>query len=54
MNIDKSRTMVSKGTPRRKKEQLASLSSISFASHLGSYLGFLFLKGRIKKFDSSF
>ena len=40
VNVEKSKAMVSKVMTRWKKDKLASISSISFTSNLGKYLGF--------------
>ena len=54
VNVGKSKVMVSKGVPRSVGERLASESSIVFASHLGRYLGFPLIHGRVKKDDFRF
>ena len=51
VNVEKSKAMLSKGVPRSMKERLAGESSIVFASHLGRYLGFPLVQGRMKKAD---
>ena len=54
VNIDKSIAMVSKSVSRQKRQRLASLCTISFASNLGKYLGFPMVQGRLKKSDFLF
>ena len=54
VNLDKSKSMVSKMDPRQKHLRLSAVSSISFASNLGKYLGFPLIHGRMKKADFQF
>ena len=51
VNVKKSKAMVSKAIPRSMRECLVGESSIVFASHLGRYLGFHLVHGRVKRAD---
>ena len=54
VNMDKSKAIVSKNVNRRKREKLASVSSIALVGNLGKYLGVPLVQGRVKKEDFNF
>jgi len=54
INIQKSKFMSSSNVSRPKQHKFESLLQFNHTSHLGKYLGFPMLLGRIKNFDFNF